>query len=197
MKIELKDKFKIATPEDGMWLTDGNSVSDIVYMPLNVDVSKWREITTDEKEVIDAELSNKEDDVIEPIIDIDSVKQQKIAEIDAYDTSDAVNEFTLNAVSMWLPLEERKSMRQSLIALKAQEIETFTYWNGLIPITMPVAQFEAIMNAVEVYALQCFNVTAQHKAEVMALTNIAEVERYDITKGYPEKLAFPYNVTRF
>lgn len=121
---------------------------------------------------------------------IEEAKAEKIAEIEAYDTSDAVNGFTLGGQQMWLSLEERKNMRQSLIALKAQEIETFTYWNGLIPITMPVAQFEAIMNAVEVYALQCFNVTAQHKAIVAELGTIAEVDAFDVTVGYPDKLAF-------
>lgn len=119
-----------------------------------------------------------------------SSKSAKVAEITAYDKSDAVNSFTLGGNAMWLPLEERKSMRQSLIALKAESIETFTYWLGLTPITMSVAQFEAIMDKVEVYALQCFNVTAQHKAEVMSLTTIAEVEAYDITVGYPPELEF-------
>lgn len=117
-------------------------------------------------------------------------KNGKIAAITTYDKSPAVNSFSLGGNPMWLPLEERKSMRQSLIALKAEGIETFTYWLGLTPITMPVAQFETIMDKVEVYALQCFNVTAQHKAEVMALTTLAEVAQYDITAGYPEKLAF-------
>ena len=42
----------------------------------------------------------------------------------------------------------------------------------------------------EVYAKQTNNVTHQHKAEVMAPTSIEEVEAYDITKDYPEKLVF-------
>lgn len=121
---------------------------------------------------------------------LEMAKQEKIAEIEVYDTSNAVNGFTLDGQQMWLSLEERKNMRQSLIALKAQEIETFTYWNGLIPITMPVAQFEAIMNVVEVYALQCFNVTAQHKATVEELTSIEEADTFDVTIGYPDKLSF-------
>lgn len=121
---------------------------------------------------------------------IEDAKREKIAEIEAYDTSNSVNGFTLGGQQMWLSLEERKNMRQSLIALKAQGIETFTYWNGLIPITMPVVQFESIMNAVEVYALQCFNVTAQHKAMIEELTSIEEIDAFDVTIGYPVKLEF-------
>lgn len=47
-----------------------------------------------------------------------------------------------------------------------------------------------MLKTLEVYAKQTNNVTHQHKAEVMALTSIEEVESYDITKGYPEKLVF-------
>lgn len=112
------------------------------------------------------------------------------ARIDDYDRSANVNSFSLGGTPMWLPLEERKSMRQSLIALKAEGIESFTYWNGLTPITMPVAQFEAMLNAVEVYALRCFNITAQHKANVSKLTTLEALQAYDITEGYPQRLSF-------
>ena len=67
MKIDIKDKFKIATPEVGMWLTDGESVSDKVYMPLSADASKWREITTAEKEAVEAEIERKAKEIAEPV----------------------------------------------------------------------------------------------------------------------------------
>lgn len=38
------------------------------------------------------------------------------------------------------------------------------------------------------YALECFNVTAAHKKAVSELTTIEEVEKYDITAGYPAQL---------
>ena len=47
-----------------------------------------------------------------------------------------------------------------------------------------------MLKELEVYAKQTNNVTHQHKAEVMSLTSIEEVEAYDITKDYPEKLVF-------
>lgn len=119
-----------------------------------------------------------------------ALKDVKCWTIDMYDTSENVNSFSLGGMPMWLSLEERKSMRQSLIALKAEGIDTFTYWSGLIPFSMPVAQFEAILNAVEVYALTCFNTTAQHKADVYKLTSLEEIMSYDVTAGYPQKLQF-------
>ena len=47
-----------------------------------------------------------------------------------------------------------------------------------------------LLKELEIYAEQTNNVTCQHKAEVMTLTSIEEVEAYDITKDYPEKLVF-------
>ena len=38
------------------------------------------------------------------------------------------------------------------------------------------------------YALECFNVTAAHKKAVSELNSIEEVEKYDITAGYPAQL---------
>ena len=42
----------------------------------------------------------------------------------------------------------------------------------------------------EVYALNCLNNALRQKAEVEALTTMAEVEEYDVTNGYPEMLSF-------
>ena len=38
------------------------------------------------------------------------------------------------------------------------------------------------------YALECYNKTAEHKNNVEALTAIDDIVSYDYTKGYPEKL---------
>lgn len=124
------------------------------------------------------------------IQDVSAQKKIKIAEIDAYDKSNAVNEFTLQGNKMWRVLKEREDMRQSLVALKSVGIKEFTYWLDTTPLTMPVSQFEILLNAVEVYAIQCFNVTAQHKANVMALDTIEAIKTYHYEQGYPEKLVF-------
>lgn len=54
--------------------------------------------------------------------------------------------------------------------------------------TMPCAQAEMLMRSIENYAYECFNVTAAHKVAVSELTSIEEVEKYDITAGYPAQL---------
>ena len=42
----------------------------------------------------------------------------------------------------------------------------------------------------EIYALECLNHAKRQEAEVMAMTDIASVENYDVTAGYPEMLRF-------
>ena len=46
----------------------------------------------------------------------------------------------------------------------------------------------SLLSALEMYALECFNVTAAHKKSVSELDNIEEVLTYDYKSGYPEKL---------
>ena len=42
----------------------------------------------------------------------------------------------------------------------------------------------------EIYALECLNHAKRQEAEVMAMTDIEAVEKYDVTKGYPAMLKF-------
>ena len=46
------------------------------------------------------------------------------------------------------------------------------------------------MNTLELYASACFDKTAEHKANVLALDDIEDILSYDYTVGYPSKLHF-------
>lgn len=126
---------------------------------------------------------------IEPYVPtLEEVKARKIAEIDAYDTSDAVNSFVLNGASVWLDKATRVGLMNSLNCEKTAGRTQTTLWLGTTPITLNVDRAMELLAAVELYALECFGVTASHKAAVEALATPAEVEAYDFTKGYPDKL---------
>ena len=47
-----------------------------------------------------------------------------------------------------------------------------------------------MLSSLELYALNCYNVTAQHKSSVEAMETVEELESYDYTEVYPEKLVF-------
>lgn len=119
---------------------------------------------------------------------LEEMKARKMAEIDAYDTSAAVNEFVLDGAPAWLDKATRVGLANSLGCEKSAGRETTTLWMGTHPITMGIARAQELLGAVELYALECYNRTAAHKAAVEAMETAAEVEGYDYTTGYPDKL---------
>lgn len=121
---------------------------------------------------------------------LEQAKSDKIAEITAYDKSDAVNTFLLNDKKRWLDVNLRRSLSYSTNILKEDGEKTVDIWFDTECETMDIDNALYMLKELEVYAKQTNNVTHQHKAEVMALTSIEGVEAYDITKGYPEKLVF-------
>lgn len=125
-----------------------------------------------------------------PARTLEVAKSEKIAEITAYDTSDAVNSFTLDGDTMWINRDDRVSTMNSTTILKNAGLETVTQWYGGKKYTLPCDTLIQMLSALEVYALQCYNVTEEHKAAVNALTTIEEVDAYDYKTDYPQRLAF-------
>lgn len=117
-----------------------------------------------------------------------TTKAQKIAEIDAYDTSSAVNGFSLNNTVVWLDKATRVGLMNSTSITKAMGQATTTLWLGESKMEVPCDTAIQLLSALEMYALECFNVTAAHKKAVSELNSIEEVEKYDITAGYPAQL---------
>lgn len=115
-------------------------------------------------------------------------KKAKIAEITAYDTSSSVNGFMLNGLLVWLDKATRVGLMNSTEITKAAGQETTDLWMGDVKLTIPCDTVIKLLSAIEMYALECFNTTARHKAEVQELKTVEEVEKYDIKEGYPKQL---------
>ncbi len=117
-----------------------------------------------------------------------TAKTQKIAEIDAYDTSPAVNGFILNGQRVWLDFGLRDRVYQGNERLQRIGRTDTTLWLGKQCYNLSIEQAQNIISHIEAYAKDCYNVTAAHKKAVSELTTIEEVEKYDITAGYPAQL---------
>lgn len=115
-------------------------------------------------------------------------KVDKIAEITAYDTSSSVNGFVLNGLLVWLDKATRVGLMNSTTIAKAAGQETTTLWFGGLKLVVDCDKAIQLLSALEMYALECFNVTASHKAAVNELKSIGEVEAYDYKAGYPKML---------
>ena len=115
-------------------------------------------------------------------------KEMLTREITAHDTSSSVNGFKLNGLTVWLDKDTRMGLMNSTTIAKNMGQETTTVWFGGISLTIPCDTAIQMLSALEMYALECFNVTAGHKAAVAAMTSIDDVIGYDYTQGYPTQL---------
>lgn len=117
-----------------------------------------------------------------------TAKAQKITGIDNYDTSSSVNGFELNGKKVWLDKTTRVGLMNSTTIAKAMGETETTLWLGDVKLVVACDKAIKLLSALEMYALECFNVTAAHKAAVEKLQTVEEVEAYDYTQGYPEQL---------
>lgn len=121
---------------------------------------------------------------------LERAKANKIAELEVYDVSDAVNSFTINGNPMWLTRDERTQIDESVSAYSAKGETQMTKYFAGVPYTFPLTAWKSMLNDLIVYASEALNVTESHKAAISQLDTVQEVEDYDYTQGYPEKLEF-------
>lgn len=126
--------------------------------------------------------------VYEPTLE--DVKASKVEEILAYDSSEAVNQFSMGGIPMWLDKATRAGLLLRFEAEGKAMRENTTLWYEGQSYTLPLAQAQQILIALELYASACYDNTQSHIAAVMALESKEAVEAYDYTGGYPEKLSF-------
>lgn len=115
-------------------------------------------------------------------------KEEVIKAVTSYDSSSAVNEFSYRGVPLWLDKETRTGL---VVRFNAEEMMGKTetkLWAGTVGFDMSITDGRQMLYAVEIYASQCYDTTASHKAAVDELKTTDEVVAYDYTVGYPSKL---------
>lgn len=105
-----------------------------------------------------------------------------------YDSSDHVNSFYVNGIAMWLPKEERLSLRNSSTIQKNNGLSETTLWTSFGPISIQIDLVLQLLDTIEMYAVECYNNTQKHLQEIKALQTRRDMFSYDITAGYPTPL---------
>jgi len=122
---------------------------------------------------------------------VEEWREGKIREIETYDKSDAINQFTIGGMPMWLSREERASLKIRFEAEKAaSKTDTVLWFDG---VRIPIPDIDAglgMLVQLELYASACYDITQQHIAAVKQLKTANEINAYDHTAGYPDKLEF-------
>lgn len=116
------------------------------------------------------------------------MRKAMLAYIEKYDASSSVNSFLLNGMEVWLDKATRVGLMNSTTIAKSMGQEKTTLWLGSYQLEVDCDKAIQLLSALEMYALECFNVTAAHKKAVNELDNIEAVLTYDYKSGYPEKL---------
>ena len=111
----------------------------------------------------------------------------------AYDASEHVNSFSIGGVNTWLDKATRVGLKLRFEAEKRLgKTETTLWQNGMqfpLPLVGDVTALD-MLDGIELYASACYDVTQMHLANIVTLTSVEEVQKYDHTAGYPEKLKF-------
>lgn len=119
---------------------------------------------------------------------LEAAKTEVETAITAYDSSSAVNSFLLNGMEVWLDKATRVGLMNSTSIAKNMGQEKTSLWLGSYQLEVDCDKAIQLLSTLEMYALECFNVTAAHKKAVSELDNIEAVLNYDYKSGYPDKL---------
>lgn len=121
---------------------------------------------------------------------LEEAKKKVVKAIDDYDCSPEVNSFFLNGLQVWLDKSTRVGLQNSITIEKEAGREETTLWLNGIKIVVGCTLALQMLSILELYALNCYNKTAEHKSNVQKLTSVEDVMAYDYTKGYPDKPVF-------
>ena len=169
------------TTEDGYWLLSGHTFSKELYARVDSTFLDYTIVTSEEKNK--AENSSKYEGKT-----LEEAKEICLNDIEEYDVSTSVNGFILNGLLVWLDKATRVGLMNSTTIAKAAGQKTTTLWLVGLKLVVDCDKAIRLLSALEMYALECFNVTAAHKAAVAELKTIKEVEAFDVTADYPQQL---------
>lgn len=116
------------------------------------------------------------------------IRQQLLKLQEEYDNSEEVNSFTVNGEPSWLKKADRVGLKNSLSILNNNDI-TSIWLNGK-EFKSTVENILKFLKDLELYAMQCYQITQTHIKEIKSIDTRKELFEYDITKDYPEKVKF-------
>ena len=131
-------------------------------------------------------------------ITVDNLKQYLKDLILEYDDSNDVNYFTINNNKAVLRKSARVGLMNSLAIQEQDGKDKYTLWletnNGLKDYTLLITDIRNMLKQLEIYAIECNNVTQSHLSNLDNLLTKEDVLNYDITQSYPEQLVFNTNI---
>lgn len=117
-----------------------------------------------------------------------AAKAKLLEDIDAWDKGGEVNAFVVNGEDAWLDKGTRVGLMNSATIAKGAGQTEVPLWLNDKSFSVKPDTLTSMLSNVEIYAMMCYNKTAEHKAAVESLESVEDICGYDYKEGYPEKL---------
>ena len=121
---------------------------------------------------------------------IEEIRAQKLDELRLFDSSEAVNQFSINGVFGWLNKNTRVGLMNSISIERETGRSETSIWLGDTQFILSIEKAINMLQQIELYALACYNVTQRHLNSINQLYTKEEIEAYNCKTGYPGKLSF-------
>ena len=189
MNIEETNGITTITADKGYFLTNNNGIfGETIILGSDDSPENYTQLPLSE---LPEETDDDTEETTEEQQALESEKERKIEEIEAYDISDNVNGFFYDGQFMWLDRITRAVLANTISSAKLLGQETINIWyNDTICITLDCENAKLMLASLELYATSCYNVTATHKAAIRNMTKIEDIINFDITADYPNRLEF-------
>lgn len=138
--------------------------------------------------VEDADTITVQYDIV--YLPIETLKEVKLNELVDYDKSDNVNTFTVNGVNAWFDKENRAALSTSIESASLLGETEITFVVNDKEFSIDIQAAKQMLATVQRYADKCFLVTEAHKRTIKGLSKAEDIVSYDVTTGYPTKVAF-------
>ena len=121
---------------------------------------------------------------------IEEIRAQKLDELRLFDSSEAVNQFSINGVFGWLNKNTRVGLMNSISIERETGRSETSIWLGDTQFILSIEKAINMLQQIGLYALACYNVTQRHINSINQLYTKEEIEAYNFKTGYPGKLSF-------
>lgn len=131
-----------------------------------------------------------------PIQLLEQARQEKLTEIESYDSSSDVNECLIHyngeTIPYWADKTTRTTLKEAVRDCIAVGLDKYRLDLREYGVSMEIdcELMLGMLQELEVYAIRCYNKTTDHIYAVKALDNIEDIQAYDYQSDYPSKLEF-------
>ena len=121
---------------------------------------------------------------------IEKIREKKTNELITYYMSPAVKSFKINDLTLWFNDELRTKLYDRFRNQIAMGDTEGVIWYEDLKFTLPLNDGISLLDLITRYSFKCLDVFKTHKLALDSFVTKEEIEAYDVTKGYPEKLIF-------